>query len=66
MKTLKFGIEIELTGITREMAAKVIVDYFGTASRYEGGSYKTYAAKDNKGRTWKAMYDSSIREPDKD
>ncbi len=61
MKTLNFGIEIELTGITRETAAKVIVDYFGTASRYEGGTYRTYTAEDNKGRTWKAMYDSSIR-----
>ncbi len=61
MKTLKFGIEIEITGITRETAAKVIADYFGTVIRYKGGTYRIYTAKDSKGRTWKAMYDSSIR-----
>lgn len=27
----KFGVEIELTGITRETAAKTIADYYGTA-----------------------------------
>ena len=61
MKTLKFGIEIELTGITRATASKVIAKYFGTETTcHEGGSYDTYTAKDNKGRTWKAMFDSSI------
>ena len=30
MRTQRFGIEIELTGITREDAAKVIAEYFGT------------------------------------
>lgn len=60
MKTQKFGIEIEMTGITREQAGKVIADYFGTESTYVGGTYKTFEAKDSKGRTWKAMYDSSI------
>lgn len=62
MKTLKFGIEIELTGITRATASKVIAKYFGTnETNHEGGSYDTYTAKDSKGRTWKVMYDSSIR-----
>lgn len=61
MKTEKFGIEIEMTGITREQAGKVIAAYFETgSSTYVGGSYKTYEAKDRKGRTWKSMYDSSI------
>ncbi len=32
MRTQKFGIEIELTGITRERAAEVIAEYFGTES----------------------------------
>ena len=62
MKTLNFGIEIELTGITRNTAAKTIAAYFGTGeTNHEGGTYDTYTAKDSKGRTWKAMYDSSIR-----
>lgn len=60
MKTQRFGIEIEMTGITREKAAKVIAEYFGTESTYLGTYYKTYGAVDRKGRTWKATYDSSI------
>lgn len=60
MKTQTFGIEIELTGITREQAGQVIADYFGTRNIYVGGSYRTYEVKDTKGRTWKSMYDSSI------
>lgn len=60
MKTQRFGIEIEMTGITREKAAKVIAKYFGTASRYAGSSYDTYEVTDRKGRTWKCMSDASI------
>lgn len=60
MRTQRFGIEIELTGITREGAAKVIAEYFGTESYYIGTYYKTYGAKDRKGREWKATFDSSI------
>lgn len=60
MRTQKFGIEIEMTGITREKAAKVIAEYFGTESFYIGTYYETYGAKDRQGRTWKATYDSSI------
>ena len=44
MKTQKFGIEIEMTGITREQAGQVIAYYFGTESAYAGGAYKTYEA----------------------
>ena len=61
MKNQNFGIEIELTGITRQQAAAVIAHYFGTQSRYVGTYYKTYAALDRKGRSWKAMSDASIR-----
>lgn len=60
MRTQRFGIEIELTGITREDAAKVLAEYFGTESYYIGTYYKTYGAKDRKGREWKATFDSSI------
>lgn len=60
MRTQKFGIEIEMTGITREKAAEAIAEYFGTESFYIGTYYKTYGAKDRQGRTWKATYDSSI------
>ena len=60
MRTQRFGIEIEMTGITREKAAEAIAEYFGTESFYIGTYYKTYGAKDLQGRTWKATYDSSI------
>ncbi|WP_279002647.1 amidoligase family protein [Acidaminococcus fermentans] len=62
MKTLHFGIEMEMTGITREKAANLMASFFGTGrGTYEGGAYDTYTALDNQGRTWKAMSDSSIR-----
>lgn len=60
MKAQRFGIEIEMTGITRENAAKVAADYFGTSSRYLGAGYDTYAALDTQGRQWKFMSDASI------
>lgn len=60
MKTQKFGIEIELTGITRRDAAKIIAKHFGTTETYSGGTYRRYEVKDNQGRTWKLVSDSSI------
>lgn len=60
MKKQNYGVEIEVTGITREQAAKVIADYYGTTTGYAGTYYRTYTACDRKGRTWKAMSDGSI------
>ena len=57
----KFGIEIELTGITREDAARTTAEYFGTRAYYVGTFYETYAVKDPKGRQWKFMSDGSIK-----
>ena len=34
--------------------------FFGTESRHEGGAYDTYTARDDRGRKWKAMNDSSL------
>lgn len=56
-----FGVEIEMTGLTRCEAASVIAKYFGSQTVFVGGGYETYEVKDSKGRTWKAMRDSSIR-----
>ena len=61
IQTQNFGVEIELTGITRATAAATIAEYFGKISRHIGTSYDTYGARDRKGRTWKAMRDGSIR-----
>lgn len=60
MKTQTFGVEIELTGITRRDAAKVIADYYGTTSYASGTYYDVYEATDRQGRKWKAMSDGSI------
>ena len=60
IKNQNFGIEIELTGIQRTTASKIIAEYFGTASFYIGTGYDTHGVTDTKGRTWKAMSDSSI------
>jgi len=56
-----FGVEIELTGITRRKAANVIAEYYGTSSSNAGTYYDVFTAYDNKGRIWKAMSDGSIR-----
>jgi hypothetical protein len=60
MFTYGFGIEIELTGITREKAAKVAADFLnGTyAGVYDHYDTKKVTAED--GRVWKVMSDSSI------
>ena len=60
MKTQNFGIEIELTGITRETAARAVAAYFGTAAERTGDSYDTYQVLDSTGGIWKLMSDSSI------
>ena len=60
MKDQRFGIEIELTGVSREQAAQVAAEYFGTRAIYIGTFYDIYAAKDQKGREWRFTRDSSI------
>ena len=60
LKEQKFGIEIELTGITRSRAAEVVAEHFGTRSYYVGTYYDAYAARDSKQREWKFMSDASI------
>lgn len=39
LREQRFGIEIEMTGITRAGAAKVAATYFGTRSEYVGTYY---------------------------
>lgn len=50
MRTQTFGVEIEMTGITRQAAADVAAEFFGTASTHLGGGYDKYAATDSSGR----------------
>lgn len=60
MKNQRFGIEIELTAITRQKAAEVAAQYFGTTAQYDGTFYNVYSALDNQGRKWQFVSDSSI------
>ena len=60
MREQEFGIEIEMTGITRQRAAEVMAAYFSSVASYDGGSYEVYSVRDAAGRRWKVMYDSSI------
>lgn len=55
-----YGIEIEMTGITRSTAADAIAKYFSTNPVHVGGSYDTYEVTDHEGKIWKIMSDSSI------
>ncbi|WP_322172909.1 amidoligase family protein [Acutalibacter caecimuris] len=61
MRTQKFGIEIEMTGITRAAAVQVIAGHFGTSATHVGGGYDTYTVRDNDNRQWKVVSDASIR-----
>ena len=55
-----FGIEIEMTGLTRKKAARVIAEHFGTVPEHVGGNYDKYIARDPLGRVWQVVSDSSI------
>lgn len=64
MLTGTFGIEIEMTGITRKKAAKIIADEIGGGIVDTRDSYGTQKITGNDGRTWKVMSDASIRKQD--
>lgn len=63
MKDLKFGLELEFTGMSRVDAAKVISDYIGSKVKHYR-SYDAYVVKDELNRDWKIVKDASI-EPQK-
>ena len=63
MKKQTIGVEVEMNNITREKAAKLAAEYFGTG-RYEytarRNGYETWSAWDEGGREWKFQKDVSI------
>lgn len=61
LKEQCFGVEVEMTGITREEAAVALAEYFGTTADYIGGVYDTWSVQDPDGKTWKLMSDASIQ-----
>lgn len=60
MKKQTYGVEIEMTGITRKDAAYALANYFGTTATYKGGPYKAWHVYDQHRRKWMLEYDSSI------
>ena len=65
MKNQTFGIELEMNGILRTLAAKALASVFGTtASRPDGTCYRTQTVPTGDGRFWKVMRDASIPGPE--
>ncbi len=61
LKNQLFGVEVEMTGITREKAAAIVAEVLGTtASRPDSTCYETRTIADQAARKWKVMRDSSI------
>ena len=67
MKKQTIGVEVEMNSITRQKAAQVAAEFFGTG-RYEytagRNGYETWSAWDGEGREWKMQKDVSIAGPD--
>ena len=67
LKAQTIGVEIEMNNITRENAAKIAAEYFGTG-RYENtafrNGYSSWSAWDADEREWKFQKDVSIAGPD--
>ena len=66
MKKQTIGVEIEMNNITREKAARLAAEFFGTG-RYDytarRNGYETWSAWDEQGREWKLQKDVSIAGP---
>ena len=67
MKKQTIGVEVEMNSITREKAASIAAQFFGTGRHeYTAGrnGYYTWSAWDAQGREWKFQRDVSISGPD--
>jgi hypothetical protein len=63
LKNQLFGVEVEMTGITREKAAETVAKVLGSIpSAPKDYPYYTRTIKDSSSRKWKIMRDSSINE----
>lgn len=61
LKNQLFGVEVEMTGISREKAARLVAGVLGTTpSHPESNCYHTRTIADQAARKWKIMRDSSI------
>jgi hypothetical protein len=62
VRTLRFGVEIELVSISRERAAKAVQAVVGGTTEYRGftNGLDTWTVNDVRGRTWKIVSDASL------
>lgn len=58
LKSLRFGVELEIVGIDARTAVSAIQSVLGTTSVESFGATATMSD----GRTWKAVYDASVRD----
>ena len=67
MKKQTIGVEVEMNSISRDKAARIASELFGT-NRYSNtaarNGYQTWSAWDSQGREWKFQKDVSITGPD--
>ena len=67
MKKQTIGVEVEMNSISRDKAARLAAEFFGTG-RFENtagrNGYSTWSAWDAEGREWKFQKDVSIAGPD--
>jgi len=67
MKKQTIGVEVEMNSISRDKAARLAAEFFGTG-RFENtagrNGYYTWSAWDTEGREWKFQRDVSIAGPD--
>jgi len=61
LKNQTIGVEIEMTGITREKAAEVASNFLGGEVERTFDSYDTYKVTAPDSRVWKIMSDASIK-----
>ena len=61
IKTRNFGIEIEMTGLTRCQAARAIAKVLGGTAFHEGSNYDKYTVDDEQGRILSIVYDGSVK-----
>ena len=67
MKKQTIGVEVDMNGISRDKAARIASELFGT-NRYSNtaarNGYQTWSAWDARGREWNFQKDVSITGPD--
>ena len=52
-----YGVEVEMTCITREQAAHAVAEYFGTTPRHGHDYYDSWYVRDPDGKKWRFMSD---------